>query len=366
MRSVALFALFASTCFALAGCSAQNAGSKEPLGVMPDVVTTAEPEWIPWSIRAGEPVAPDPREKHLTELRRVTRTAARTSVRWSADGKKLIYQAPVGKDGCDQTFVISLGSGETSQVSDGGGLTADGAFYPAGDRLLYASSRAAGSGCAPAAGTEPRGDLDVVSARIDGKDARPLFASSSYDAEVSVSPDRSRLVLTSARDGDPELYTANLDGTRIRRITFAPGHDGGAVFSPDSTKLIWHAARGGATPDRFELWIAGAEGEDARALLRSPRSSKDPSFFPDSRRVLFASDMDAAAGSRGGSPAYAVYMMDPDGPATAHGGPAIERITFAAGNDGSPSFSPDGRYVAFTSTRSSGGENHAYVARWVP
>ena len=41
-------------------CTSAQPGPRD-LGAMPDVVTTAVPEWIPWSIRAGKPVDPDPR-----------------------------------------------------------------------------------------------------------------------------------------------------------------------------------------------------------------------------------------------------------------------------------------------------------------
>jgi TolB protein len=351
---------------------------------MPDVVTTADPEWIPWSIRAGKPVEADPRERHLAELRRLTFGGESAGASWSPDGKKLIFQRTPRGAGCERTFVMDLGSGEAKQVSPGEGKSAGGSFFPAGDRILYASTRAAGAAC-PAPPDRARGhgspldDFDVYSAAADGSDARALFASSGYDAETAVAPDGSRLVFTSTRDDDLELYTANLDGTSVRRITRAPGYDGGAAFSPDSTRLVWRAARpAGAALDEYrallaqklvrpgelEIWTAGAEGQNARRLTGGGHTSSAPAFAPDSRRVIFASDRDAANPSRGGASAIDLYVIDPDGPTTASGGPAIERITFADGIDGAPVFSPDGRYLAFTSSRA--GETDVFVARWVP
>lgn len=354
---------------------------------MPEVVTTAQPEWIPWSIRAGKPVEADPRERHLADLRQLTSGGASAKARWSPDGKKLIFQSRPNGAGCDQVFVMDLGSGETKQVSTGGGRAADGAFFPAGDRLLHASTRAAGEAC-PAPPDPSRGDvwpldaLDVYSAALDGGDARPILASSGLDAEAAVAPDGSRLVFTSTRDGDPDLYTANLDGTSVQRITSAPGYDGGASFSPDSTRLVWHAARpAGAEldehrallarnlvrPSGLEIWIAGAEGQNARQITSNGRTNLAPSFLPGSRGVIFASDMDAPPSS-GRAADLDLYTIDPDGPVTAAGGPAVERITFAGGLDGSPVFSPDGKYLAFTSSRAGRepGETDVFVARWVP
>ena len=84
--------------------------------------------------------------------------------------------------------------------------------------------------------------------------------------------------------------------------------------------------------------------------------------------MIFASDMDAAPPSGGRAPNFDLYVIDPDGPATATGGPAVERVTFAEGFDSSPRFSPDGRYLAFTSSLRGGepGATNVFVARWVP
>ena len=388
VRTVVPVAALLAVAAAAAACSSPTPPAKEPLGKMPEVATTAEPEWIPWSIRAGKPVDPDPREKHLTELRQLTFGGENAEAYWSPDGKKLVFQAtPKGAE-CDQIFVMDLGSGETKQVSTGGGKTTCAFFFPAGDRLLYSSTRAAGEAC-PAKPDRSRGyvwpldDFDVYSAKVDGSDARPLLAGPGYDAETTVAPDGSWLVFTSTRDGDLELYTANLDGSGVRRITNAPGYDGGAFFSPDSTKLVWRAARPtGAElseyrallaqklvrPGRLEIWIGGAEGQNARQVTSNGHANFAPSFLPDSRRVIFASDIDAGPPARGRAPNFDLYVVDPEGPQTAAGGPPVERITFAEEFDSFPMFSPDGRYLAFTSNRhgKEPGETNVFVARWVP
>ena len=73
LRSALLLAFVA----ALAACSSAEPAAKEPLGYMPTAVTTATPEWIPFSVRAGKSVAGDPRERHLTDLRQLTFGAGR-------------------------------------------------------------------------------------------------------------------------------------------------------------------------------------------------------------------------------------------------------------------------------------------------
>ncbi|MEZ4296267.1 MAG: hypothetical protein R3B70_14950 [Polyangiaceae bacterium] len=356
---------------------------------MPEVVTTAEPEWIPWSIRAGKPVEADPREKHFADLRKLTFGGENAEAYWSPDGKKLIFQSTPKGEKCDQIYVMDLGTGDTRKVSEGGGkTTCSFFFYPAGDRILYSSTRAGGEACPPKPDRSrgyvwPLDEFDVYSAAPDGSDARALLAGSGYDAETTVAPDGSRIVFTSTRDGDLELYTADLDGKNVRRITRAPGYDGGAFFSPDSTRLVWRAARPSGDelkeyqallaqrlvkPGRLEIWVSGAEGQNARQITHNGHANFAPTYLPDSRRVMFASDIDAGPPSHGRAPNFDLYMIDPDGPATATGEPAIERVTFAEEFDSFPMFSPDGKHIAFTSNRlgSEPGETNVFVARWVP
>ena len=73
---------------------------------------------------------------------------------------------------------------------------------------------------------------------MDGTDQRKLTSNGAYNAEATVSPDGSRIVFTSTRDGDIELYTMNTDGSDVRRITHRMGYDGGAFFSPDGKHLV--------------------------------------------------------------------------------------------------------------------------------
>lgn len=354
---------------------------------MPEATTTAKPEWIPWGIRAGKPVEKDPREKRLADLRQLTFGGDNAEAYWAPDGKSLIFQATPKGAGCDQIYTIDLGTGDVKQVSTGGGRTTCSYFFPDGKRILYSSTRALSPECPKKPDRShgyvwPLDEYDVYSAAPDGSGVSPLIVGPGYDAETTIAPNGSRMVFTSSRDGDLDLYTANLDGSRVTRITSAPGYDGGGFFSPDSTRLVWRAARPtGADlddykgllaqklvrPGRLEIWVSGAEGQNARAVTANGRANFAPSYLPDSRRVIFASNIDAAPPSSGRPPNFDLYVIDPDGPVTAAGVPPTERVTFAEEFDSFPMFSPDGKYLVFTSNRlgSEAGETNVFVARWV-
>jgi Tol biopolymer transport system component len=226
----------------------------------------------------------------------------------------------------------------------------------------------------------------VYSSKPDGSDIKPFITGKGYDAETTVAFNGTRLVFTSTRDGDLELYTAKLDGSDIQRVTNTPGYDGGAFFSPDATKLVWRASRptgqalqeyksllakGLVRPTELEIFVAGSEGQNARAVTKNSKANFAPSFLPDSRRVIFASNMDSPptppGGHGGGPPNFELYIVDPDGPITPSGVPALERVTFAEDFDGFPVFAPDGEHIAFASNRygKTRGETNLFVARWV-
>lgn len=370
------------------GCSAKPPAPTRPLGYLPEAVTTAEPEWIPWSIRAGKAAATDPREVHLTELRQLTFGGENAEAYWSPDGKKLIFQSTRDGAACDQMFVMDLGDGATTRVSSGRGRTTCGYFvFPAGKELLYASTEASSAACPPKPDRSqgyvwPLEEHDVYTASADGSGTRRLLGGPGYDAETTMAFDGSRLVFTSTRDGDLDLYTARPDGSDVRRVTRDVGYDGGAFFSPDATKLVWRAARptgpaldryrtllqqGLVEPRGLEIVVGDVDGRNATFVTKNGRNNFAPSFFPDSRRVIFASDVHDGSGGKG-PPDFDLYVVDPEAPPTTTGSPPLERVTFAAGFDGFPMFSPDGRYVAFASNRGGAtpGETNLFVARWVP
>jgi len=387
----ALAALLALTL----GCAASNPNASghdpkkpDPLGAIPSAVTTAEPEWIPWSVRAGKRVAQDPRERHLAELRQLTfGDGENAEAYWSPDGHRIVWQSTRGGAACDQIYEMDLGSGAIRRVSTGGGRTTCAYyFYPHGDRVLFSSTLASGEACPPKPDRSQGyvwalDPFQIYSANPDGSDRHLLIGGPGYNAETTVAPDGSRLVFTSTRDGDLELYTARLDGSDLRRITHTEGYDGGAFFSPDSSRLVWRAARprgaeleeykrllaqGLVKPTSLEIMVSGSEGQNARAVTRNGKANFGPSYLPDSRRVIFASNFDAGA-SQGRAPNFDLYVVDPDGPVTMEGTPPLDRVTFYDGFDGFPAFSPGGDLVAFASNRfgSKPGETNLFVARWV-
>ncbi|HEY8021284.1 MAG TPA: M20/M25/M40 family metallo-hydrolase [Thermoanaerobaculia bacterium] len=324
---------------------------------------------------AAAPLA-DPRETHLADVVQLTHGGQNAEAYWSPDGRQLIFQSTRPPFGCDQIFRMPAdGTGAPSLVSTGRGRTTCAYFTPDGSRVLFSSTHAAGDACPPPA-DRSQGytwavypSYDIWTAKPDGTDLERLTDNSAYDAETTVCPLDGSLVFTSDRDGDLELYRMDADGGHVKRLTNAPGYDGGAYFSPDCKQIVWRAsrpegaelddyrkllARGLVRPGKLEIWIANADGSEARQLTYLGAASFAPSFFPDGRRVIFSSNYGDPAGRE-----FELWAVNTDGT-------GLERITYSAGFDGFPMFSPDGTRLAFASNRNNAAphETNVFVARW--
>jgi Tol biopolymer transport system component len=331
----------------------------------------------PLATPAPPPPPSDRREGHLADLRMLTHGGQNAEAYWSPDGRQLIFQSTRPPFECDQIFRMPAdGSGAPALVSTGKGRTTCAYFMPDGQRVLYSSTHAAGDACPPAA-DRSRGYVwavypayDIWTARPDGSDLRRLTDNHAYDAETTVCNRDGSMVFTSDRDGDLDLYRMDADGSHVRRLTSTPGYDGGAFFSPDCKQIVWRASRpqgaeledyrrllaqGLVRPGKLELWVANADGSDARQLTYLDAASFAPSFFPSGDRVIFSSNYGDPQGRE-----FELWAVNLDGS-------GLERITWSPGFDGFPMFSPDGTRLAFSSNRAQSRphETNVFVARWV-
>ena len=320
----------------------------------------------------------DPRETHLAGAVQLTDGGENAEAYWSPDGRELSFQTTRPPFACDQIFRMPAdGSGPPVQVSTGKGRTTCAYFTSDGRRILYSSTHQAGDACPPPPDrsqgyvwpVDPH--FEIWSALPDGSDLRRLTENEAYDAESTVCPVDGSVIFTSTRDGDLELYRMPADGKAVTRLTHTPGYDGGAFFSNDCKKIVWRASRPAAgseledyrrllaqglvRPSKLEIWVANADGSDARQVTSLGAASFAPSFFPSGDRILFSSNYGDPKGRE-----FEIWAVNVDGS-------GLERITWSDGFDGFPLFSPDGTRLAFSSNRhqSKPGETNVFVAKWI-
>ena len=332
---------------------------------------------------AGAPaiyLAPDRGERHLTNIRQLTNGGENAEAYFSRDGQWLTFQSTRDGRTCDQQYVIRVNGTGLTRVSNGIGKTTCGWFLPDGKRLFFGSSHAHDSLCPPrpdpSAGYVWGLDrFDIYTVNRDGTGLKRLTNFDVYTAEGVLSPDGSKIVFTSLKDGDLDIYTMNVDGTDVRRLTTTPGYDGGPWWSPDGTKIVYRAhhpadstqlaeyhallKRNMIRPSRVELYVMNADGSDQRQVTALGGANFGPSWSPDGTQIIFASNHVAL---RSGN--FDLYLVAVS--ANKAGRDQVEQVTFNAVFDGFPMFSPDGTKIVWASNRQNekANETNLFVADW--
>lgn len=320
---------------------------------------------------------PAPGERRFARLEQLTFEGENAEAYFSSDGRRLIFQRRhAGELECDQIFTIGVEGGTPEMVSTGRGRTTCAYFFPDGERILYSTTHLHGDECPPRPDYSrgyvwPLYDFDIVTADADGSNVEVLFQSPGYDAEATISPDGSRIVFTSTRDGDLDLYSMNADGSDVRRLTDTPGYDGGAFFSPDGSKIVFRArhpeteeeladyrsllANGLVRPGILDIHVMEADGSDRRRLTDNEAADFAPYFHPDGERVIFASNLNDPDSRN-----FDLFLVGLDGT-------GLEQVTFTDEFDSFPMFTRDGRHLVFASNRHAAteGDTNLFIAEWV-
>jgi Tol biopolymer transport system component len=153
-----------------------------------------------------------------------------------------------------------------------------------------------------------------------------------------------RIVFVSERDGQAEVYSIRPDGRALRRLTHAPSHDYPAAASPDGATLLTVSATGEGQTQRERLVLLPLRGAGTgRSLGPVAARVRSPSWSPDGRWLAFESD---SASFRD------IYRVQADGT-------GLLRLTSNREGNFEPAVSPDGRSIAFVSSRD--GDSEIYV-----
>jgi len=157
------------------------------------------------------------------------------------------------------------------------------------------------------------------------------------------SPDAKHLVYTGGRDGEFDIYKIASDGSGEEvRLTDFKGLDDGPEYSPDGRYIYFNSTRSG----RMQLWRMKPDGKDPEAVTNDESNNWFPHLSPDGRQIAFLSyGNDVAPAEHPYYKHVTLRLMPVDG-----GAPRV--IAYVYGGQGTinvPSWSPDGRMLAFVS-----------------
>jgi len=324
-------------------------------------------------------------ETHFKSLTQLTFGGDNAEAYFSPDGKSIVFQKTSIKEGipCDQIFYGKLPTKKGKKfkyklVSTGLGRTTCAYFMPNGKQVLYASTHLADTACPPVPDRSVLKkyvwalypSFDIFVTNLDGKITKQLTNSLGYDAEATVSPKGDKIIFTSTRNGDIDMYLMDIDGSNVKQITNELGYDGGAWFSPDGTKIVWRASRPKSiedikeykdllaqdlvAPTKMEVFVANADGTNAKQITNLGNANWAPNFDPTGNRIIFASNYEYKRGFP-----FNLYMINLDGT-------NLQKLSRDGGFDAFPMFSPNGKKLIFSSNRNNGGtrDTNLFIADW--
>ena len=304
---------------------------------------------------------------------------------FSPDGSKIIFQAVPDGQQQYQMYIARLardgnridGADMAVQISADVSRNTCGWFSPDGKTVLFASTANKERPDEPTAGYQREGRnyrwaypsgmelwVGPMPAVLDGPidpkwfekwPVRPLTDNDAYDAEGSFSPDGKHIIFTSNRSGDLELYAVKADGTGLVQLTQTPGYDGGPFFSPDGRKVCYRSDRGGN--DLLQVFVSDVVSDAAgnitglaneKQLTNDGNVNWGPFWHPSGEWIAWST-------SAHGHHNYEVYIMRVDGSQRT-------RITYSAGADVLPAFSPDGKHMIWSSKRTDDNTTQVFVA----
>ena len=150
------------------------------------------------------------------------------------------------------------------------------------------------------------------------------------------SPDGKRIAFAATAEGasSQDIFVMNVDGTNLRRVTTHPDIDTAPTWSPSGTQIAFTSNRTG----KQQIYIANADGSGSAQRLNIPDGEVD-------RATWAPSPYNEIAYYARNGPGFDIKVHE-----LATG--VTRQLTFGEGSNESPSYSPSGRHLAFTSTRS--------------
>ncbi|MBO9576346.1 MAG: TolB family protein [Sphingobium sp.] len=254
---------------------------------------------------------------------------------WTRDGKALVYNADgrIWRIPVEGGAPVAIPTGKNVKNNNDHGLSPD------GTQLIISDQ------------SEPDNLSRIYLLPLSGSD-KPREIVSDPKARSywhGWTPDGKTIayVRVGAQDDSYDVWAKDLAGGPARPLIVGPGVDDGPEWSPDGKYLYFNSTRSGA----MQIWRARADGSEPVQLTTDP-NFRDwfPHLSPDGKWIVFVSfGLDVALTDHPPNRSDVMLRIMPtDGSAPPR---VLTRLFGGQGTINVPSWSPDGKQVAFVSYR---------------
>jgi TolB protein len=170
----------------------------------------------------------------------------------------------------------------------------------------------------------------------------------SFKQHLHYSPDGERLLFTRIWKGKMALWTMKADGSYLRPLLDpdpkTPHFDG--HFSADGKRVAYVHDILQGTDGKLQINTCAADGTGSKVLIPNKAFEESPRWSPDGKRLAWVSTRDGN---------QEIYSCAADGS-------DVKRLTNDTAPDNNPAWSPDGKKIAFSSARAGNFEIHVMNA----
>jgi Tol biopolymer transport system component len=182
-------------------------------------------------------------------------------------------------------------------------------------------------------------DATLYIANANGTGEHAITHPGTLNYNPAWSPKGNWIAFTSEREGSANLYRMHPDGSGLERLTDNPAFDDQAAFSPSEGEIVFVSTRSAGFAN---LWILNLTTHNTRPLTSGQGGDFRPAWSPDGKWIAFSSDRqsDNPPGKGRWERLHLVdiFVIHPDGT-------GLKRISQHGGFCGTPKWTRDSRSV---------------------